>query len=307
MKCSLPSLMAGVWQWSVHTGQTSQQSSGNDGNSSDWLDIQANGRTDGRPAEIEHCWVRLLTANDTTSDPYHLTQIQSLSPAQHLLQWLTQRSGVGDVKNWLPWQWKTATQDDITTVIGWHQSCRRITHPETVMKLHLWLDNSFRCVVLCGEQTWNQNITRQQSRWNPVWRSRLVPTRIKPVQSHSDALLICTTHTYTQWGQYECGLTWNYPTRIEICDLHPLTLIQGRSIGGGACYSDGCDAEPDAELSPKEPIEASCTNKAAKNPWRGNVELTFYFNSISIPAHFKHTTLIFINIFDNIPDWNHNF
>lgn len=41
-------------------------------------------------------------------------------------------------------------------------------------------------------------------------------------------------------------------------DLRPQTLIPGRNSGGGACCCDGHDAEPDAELSPTAPTEASC-------------------------------------------------
>lgn len=45
-------------------------------------------------------------------------------------------------------------------------------------------------------------------------------------------------------------------------DLRPQTLIPGRNSGGGACCCDGRDAEPDAELSPTAPTEASCRTHA---------------------------------------------
>ena len=81
--------VGGVLQRSAHADQTPQQSSGDDGNGSDRLDVHADRRTDSRPAETKRHSVRLLRADHTTSDLYQLRQIQSLSAAHKLLQRLS--------------------------------------------------------------------------------------------------------------------------------------------------------------------------------------------------------------------------
>lgn len=88
-----PSLTAaGVGRRSSRAGQTPQQSGGNDGDSSDSLDVQSHRGTNGGPAETEHSGVTLLGADDTTLDLHQLTQIQILSAGQQLLQRLTRKA-----------------------------------------------------------------------------------------------------------------------------------------------------------------------------------------------------------------------
>lgn len=87
-----PSLTAGgMGQRASRAGEAPQQSGGNDGHSPDSLNIQSNGRTNGRPAEAEHRGVRLLRTADATPDLHELTQVRMLSAVQQLLQGLTHR------------------------------------------------------------------------------------------------------------------------------------------------------------------------------------------------------------------------
>lgn len=86
---SSPSLSAGgVLRRSSHAGQAPQEGGGDDGNGSDRLDVHADGRTDGRPAEDERYRIRLLRTNDPTSDLQQLRQVQSLSAAHRVMQHL---------------------------------------------------------------------------------------------------------------------------------------------------------------------------------------------------------------------------
>lgn len=83
--------MGGVRQRASGAGEAPQQGGGNDGDSSDSLNVQSNRRTNRRPAETEHRGVTLLGTADATLDLHQLTQVRILSAVQQLLQGLTHR------------------------------------------------------------------------------------------------------------------------------------------------------------------------------------------------------------------------
>lgn len=75
---------------SIDADQAPQQSRWDDGDGSDRLNVHADRRTDGRPAEAERCGVSLQRADNTTSHLHQLRDVQSLSAAHNLLQHLRQ-------------------------------------------------------------------------------------------------------------------------------------------------------------------------------------------------------------------------